>query len=251
MNYVEEIKRVYSYIEIYESEFSDYKDDIYFWSNIVKEYKPKVLLEVGIGFGRIIDLLYDKVEEYIGIDISKEVIEYCNKKYNHSNIHLYNKDIRKSSINKKVDMIILPFNVINNFYTKEDFNKLFKNLKKMSHSNTVIIIDTFNPNNEYLKKSKKYKVTHDFKLNGKTINVWEKHEYDSINKTNIYHKKFEENGNILVEYILPNRIIFPDELRNIIKTNGFEIITEYGDYNKEEMKEESRKYIVVFRRREK
>lgn len=251
MNYVEEIKRVYSYIEIYESEFSDYKDDIYFWSNIVKEYKPKVLLEVGIGFGRIIELLYDKVEEYIGLDISKEVIEYCNKKYNHNNIHLYNKDIRKSGINKKVDMIILPFNVINNFYTKEDFNKLFKNLRKMSHSNTVIIIDTFNPNNEYLKESKKYKVTHDFKLNGKTINVWEKHEYDSINKTNIYYKKFEENGNILVEYILPNRIIFPDELRNIIKTNGFEIITEYGDYNKEEMKEESRKYIVVFRRKEK
>lgn len=248
MIYLNEIKNVYSNVDIYNYEFQNYKDDIYFWKKLVCDLKPKKILEIGIGTGRIIELLHDMVNEYIGVDISIQLINYCKMKYDYKNVKLYNLDARSLKLNQKVDMVILPFNVINNFYTYNDFKQLFNSIFNLCNDDTVVIIDTFNPCVDDLKSIIKYRVTHKFKMDLKLVNVFEKHYYNKLDQTNIYYKKYVSNGKIIHEYILPNRIIFPEELKSIVLSNGFEIIEKYGDYNFERMSDNSRKQLLLIRR---
>ena len=94
------IKKLYSTPNLYINEFQNYKDDMYFWPQIINHYNSKKILEVGIGNGRLIKLLHDKVDLYDGVDFSKEIIEYCNKKYNYKNVKLYNSDFKTFLVNK-------------------------------------------------------------------------------------------------------------------------------------------------------
>ncbi len=243
------IKELYSEPELYINEFKDYKDDIHFWSKIVDKYKPSSILEVGIGNGRLIELLHDKVKEYHGLDFSKKIIDYCREKFNYSNVSLYNKDFKKFSSNKTYDLIIFPFNVINNFYSKDDIKKCFNNLKKICNKNTRIVVDTINPTINDLLDSKGYIKTNEFKIGNKTIELFEDKKFDIINLTCIYKKKYTSGGELIKEYTLPNRIFFHQELMTLIDAYGFEVEELYGDYSLEKFDKTSRKQIFVIRRK--
>lgn len=248
-NYNEYIKELYDNPDIYIKEFENYHDDIYFWSKFVAKVKPNNILEIGIGNGRLIELLHDKVKKYDGIDFSKEIIEYCNKKYKFSNVTLYNQDLKKCHIDNKYDLIIMPFNVINNFYSKNDIYEMFTHLNKLSHKETLIVIDTINPKIMDLISQDEYKRNSIFKVDGKLVEVYEKKCYDDFSSTCIYNKKYVVEGNPIKEVILPNRIFFCEELQSIIEMYNFQIINSYGDYNFEDLSRASRKQIYVLRRK--
>lgn len=244
-----DIKKLYDNPELYIAEFSDYKDDIYFWKKIVLDIAPKSMLEIGIGNGRLINLLHDKVDEYDGIDFSKKLINYCRKKYKYSNVRLYCQDIKNFKNDKKYDLIILPFNVINNFYTKSDLDKLFCSIKNLCNKNTIIIIDTINPTISDLISRDKYLKTNEFNYKNYIIKVYENKKFDNLNMTCIYHKIYKTNNNIVNEAILPNRIFFNQELNLMLDYYGFVIINQYGDYNFEPLNQDSRKQLLLLRRK--
>ena len=248
-NYNELIKDLYSEPNLYINEFKNYKDDIYFFFFLINNYNSKKVLEIGIGNGRLIELLHDKVKEYDGVDFSKEIIDYCNKKNNYENVKLYNSDFKNFSINKKYDLIIFPFNVINNFYNKDDINLCFNSLKNLCNKNTKIVIDTINPTMSELLDTDDYVKTNEFNLDNNKIEIYENKQFDIINLTCIYKKKYICNGEVIKEYILPNRIFFHQELLTIFDVYGFEIICLYGDYNLEKFNKSSRKQIFILRRK--
>ena len=249
MNGNKYIKELYDDPEIYIKEFSNYKDDIYFWPKLIDQYKPRTVLEVGIGNGRLVKLLHNKVKEYDGVDFSKSIIDYCANKYNYKNVNYYCSNIKEFKVDKKYDLIILPFNVFNNFYEEKDIRECMDSLKKLSNENTIIVIDTFNPTNNDLCDTEDYIKTNSFKIDNKTIDVYEKRLFNITYSTNIYKKRYICNGKVIKEYILPNRVFLHQELKLIINSYGFEIIKIYGDYNFEDYKNTSRKQICVIRRK--
>ena len=58
MNNYDEIKNIYDNNFIYNNEFSNYDDDFSFWTYWIKKIKPAKVLEIGIGNGRLIKLLW-------------------------------------------------------------------------------------------------------------------------------------------------------------------------------------------------
>ena len=243
------IKSLYADPNLYINEFLNYKDDIYFWPKIINNYKSKNILEIGIGNGRLIELIHDKIEKYDGVDFSKKIIDYCKKKCNYKNVKLYNSDFKSFSVNKTYDLIILPFNVINNFYNKDDINLCFNNLKRLCDKNTRIVIDTINPKMSDLLDIDYYIKTNEFNIGNKKIQVYESKKFDIINLTCIYKKRYICNGEVKKECILPNRIFFHQELMTIFEAYGFEIVDLYGDYNLEKFDKSSRKQIFILRRK--
>ena len=244
-----QIKRIYDNPKLYIYEFIDYKDDVYFWPKIVNSYHPKTILEVGIGNGRIINLLHGMTNEYYGIDFSAEIVRYCKKKFNYDNVHLYCQDLKKCKLDMIYNLIILPFNVINNFYSIKDLTEAFNSIKKMSDKNTIIIIDTTMPQINDLMGKKEFIHTNTFKFHKKLVHVYENKDFDSINSTCIYTKRYVINNKVIHEELLPNRVFFHQELLLLIDYFGFEIIKQYGDYNFEPISETSRKQIIIMRRK--
>ena len=56
----------------------------YLENSILREYlKDGLTLEVGIGTGRMVRYIVDKVQEYFGIDISFRMLQQCKNKYGH------------------------------------------------------------------------------------------------------------------------------------------------------------------------
>ena len=62
------------------------------------------------------------------------------------------------NINTIYDLIILPFNTFCYLYTLEDLEQFFAGIKKISNSNTIIVIDIINPINCKIKSHKYFKV---------------------------------------------------------------------------------------------
>lgn len=249
-NYSKYIARLYNEPELYIQEFMNYKDDIYFWPRIINKFKPERVLEVGIGNGRLINLLHNKVKQYDGIDISDKIVEYCKKKFNYDNVNIYHQDLKECKLKIKYDLIILPFNVINNFYEYDDIKRAFCNIRKMCNKNTVVVIDTINPSPEDLISNNEEIKCNTFNLNEQKIFVYESRKFDKLYSTCLYKKKYvDEVGKIINESILPNRIYFHQELLLLCSFYGFEIINIYGDYNFEQITNFSRKQILVIRRK--
>jgi ubiquinone/menaquinone biosynthesis C-methylase UbiE len=94
------------------------------------------VLEVGCGTGDLLANL--KTKNKTGIDFSPKMIEIAKKKY--PNIHFQIMDAENINFERKFDYIIIS----NTIGYLEDVQKVFAELKKVSHSHTKIIVTYYN-----------------------------------------------------------------------------------------------------------
>lgn len=247
MNNYEEIKKLYDESYLYIDEFKQYDDDFTFWEYWVNKLKPKTILEIGIGNGRLIKLLSIKVEEYDAIDISKNLIDDFNKKNIIKNVHIYNQDMKNININKKYDLIIIPFNTFSYLYTLDDLIKLFNGLTQISNKNTNIIFDIINPKIDDLRNQNNYKLCNTFLIGEEQYKLYEKHTYKIKEQVIVYSKKYI-NKNKKIKLNLPVRVFFPQEIDNLINNLNYRILYKIGDYNNELYDSNSRKQIFIISR---
>ena len=155
------------------------------------------------------------------------------------------------NINTIYDLIILPFNTFCYLYTLDDLKRFFTGIKKISNSNTIIIIDIINPNIDDMSEQKKYKLCNHFIINHEMCKLYEKHYFDYDTEVINYSKKYVFSNGKIMNFNLPVRIFFHQELLNLFNLFGFEIINILGDYNNENYKFNSRKQIVFIKRSDK
>ena len=110
MNYYNEIKKLYDNSVLYNNEFINYDDDFTFWTYWIKKLKPKKVLEIGIGNGRLIKLISDLVPVYDGVDFSENIINDFKQNNKWFKGKLFHQDMKDINIKDTYDLIILPFN---------------------------------------------------------------------------------------------------------------------------------------------
>lgn len=251
MNNYDEIKKIYDNSDIYSNEFINYDDDFSFWIHWINKIKPSNVLEIGIGNGRLIKLLSNLVLDYDGLDISKNIIDDFLHKNDWYKGNLFNQDMKNISINKKYDLIILPFNTFCYLYTLNDLKNFFTGIKKISNDSSIIAIDIINPNINDITDQKKYKLCNQFTINSEICNLYEKHNYDYSTQVINYKKKYVFPNDKVLKFNLPVRIFFHQELLNLFNLFGYEVINVLGDYNNENYSSNSRKQIIFIKRSDK
>lgn len=250
MNNYDEIKKLYDNNIIYSNEFTNYDDDFSFWTYWINKIKPKNVLEIGIGNGRLIKLLANSVLSYDGLDVSKNIIDDFISKNSWYKGNLFNQDMKNIKINKTYDLIILPFNTFCYLYTLDDLKHFFSGIKKISNDNSIIVIDLINPNINDIIDQTKYKLCSRFSINNKMCKLYEKHNYDYSTQIINYRKKYVFSNGGIVKLNLPVRVFFHQELLNLLNSFGYEIVNMLGDYNNENYSFNSRKQIAFIRRSE-
>lgn len=247
MDLYDKINYLYNDPSLYDDEFANYEDDYSFWIGWVKKIRPNSMLEIGIGNGRLIRLLYPLVHNYEAIELSSQMIEHFkNNNFDLCHIPIYNQDMKNITIKKTYDLIILPFNTFVYLFTIDDVKFFFNSIKKICNKNTLIIIDIMNMNKIDLVDKKKYKLCNKFTHCKFPVALYEKHIYDEASKIITYEKKYVINNIEKVIY-LPEKVFFPQELDNLVIDNGFEIVNKLGDYNNEEFCLKSRKQILLLK----
>lgn len=251
MNNYDEIKKLYDNNSIYNNEFTDYSDDFSFWIYWINKIKPKSILEIGIGNGRLIKLLANLVLVYDGLDISKNIIDDFLFKNNWYKGTIFNQDMKNIEIGKTYDLIMLPFNTFCYLYTISDFEHFFSGIKRISNDNSLIAIDVINPNINDIADQNEYKLCNQFFIEGKKCKLYERHHYDYNTQIINYEKKYVFPDGKTIKFNLPVRIFFHQELLNLFNLFGYEIVNVIGDYNNEKYSSDSRKQIIFIRRSDK
>ena len=119
------------------------------------------MLDFGCGIGYLYSYLKKKIKfngEYVGYDISNEMINFANKKY--KNVRFENKDILLDKINERFDYVIINGTFNNKINQNLDWIKktlkiLFKKTNKaIAFNNITSYVDYFDKKLYYAQPEK-------------------------------------------------------------------------------------------------
>jgi ubiquinone/menaquinone biosynthesis C-methylase UbiE len=117
------------------------KRNSYYYDDLIKMLKYNIpegtsVLEIGCGTGFILNSLRPK--RGVGIDISGQMVRNAEEKYPH--LKFYQMDAEDITLTETFDYILITDTLV----YLEDIQKLFKEIKKVSHAGTRILITFHN-----------------------------------------------------------------------------------------------------------
>lgn len=190
----------------------DYQKEVLFLNNFIN--KEDKIIDIGCGTGMHASLLKDYNID--GLDLNKEMLEIAKSRINGD---LYQQNILNIKINKKYDVIISMFAVINHLRNIDELELCLKNLKQILNPNGKIIIDLHNPQDSGEKI--------DYFDNMKRTMIWNYDKETRIEKSNIIFEldnKVYNDGHIF-------RIFSIDEVKNMCTKVGLKVKKVYENYD--------------------
>lgn len=192
----------------------DYKNEVYFLTNFIDK-KDKVI-DVGCGTGIHGSLLEKNGISVDGLDLNQEMLNIAKTRMNGI---LYNQNVLNINIDKKYDVVISMFAVMNHLNNTDELTKALLNLKGILNENGKIIIDLHNPQNSGEKTDCFDNIT-------RTM-IW---NYDSANKIERSRIIFEING-CKYEDSHVFKIFTIDDVKKCCNDAGLKLISVYENYD--------------------
>jgi SAM-dependent methyltransferase len=226
--------------------------DLDFFQNEATRVKGKVL-EIGVGTGRLFMNSLNHGVDIYGIDISDPMLNVLyNKLDRNEHYRVSLQDMIDFRFDFKFDLIVAPFRVIMHIPDKIDQLKAINNVYKHLNKNGKFIFDTFIPDLKALINGLK-DVT-DFQGEyepGKMVRRIVSTAPDLLNQIiNVrFIMEWEENGKLEREdWSTPMRYFFRFELEHLVERSKFGKYKILGDYKGNELKKDSKEFIVVCQR---
>ena len=240
--------------QIYSAELYDkvnnFDYDIPFYLELSEKALGSVL-ELCCGSGRITLPLAKKGVDITGLDYTDSMLKKASEKFKKAglSVNLVKGDMRDFNFDRKFNLIFIPFNSIQNTYTFEHINAIFTCVKKHLDDEGIFAFDIFNPDLNYLTRPESdLDEIYNFELDsGKQMIIKQSMRYDKINQVNRVKWHHFIDGKEHIES-LDMRCFFPQEMDYIIRYNGFEIVSKYGDFDKNTFGQKSAKQIYVLRK---
>ncbi|AVL42568.1 class I SAM-dependent methyltransferase [Streptobacillus moniliformis] len=120
--------------------FVDYKSWFKFLKSFSKGNKLKVL-DLGCGTGTIASMFSKEGHDVVAVDISSDMIEIAQSKYEDLNIKFLVGDITKEQFGNDYDLIMCNFDTVNYFDDLSSFKSFLKNVKLILKNNGIFIFD--------------------------------------------------------------------------------------------------------------
>ena len=229
----------------YDSDNKDMlKDDIDFYIEYANKLNGKVL-ELGCGTGRITIPIAGEGHNIWGLDVSEPMLNVLWKKAKkenkttNENLQILNGDMRDFEFDEKFKLIFIPFRTFQNLITDEEQ----KNCLKCCHDHLIddglFIVNVFKPLGGYIDESWIQPEQTDYETIEDGITIKRTHIRERVDLKNqviyptlIYYVT-NENGKTEKYYEhLAMKYYYVDQFKNLIQQNGFEIINEFGYYDK-------------------
>lgn len=209
----------------------DYNSECEFIISKVKVYNKfniKKMLDIGCGTGNHLQYLSKYINNGIGIDISKEMIDVASKK-EIPNVKFIHSSVENLS-DSEFDLITLLFQVVNHIHDLSKLILLFKSISNKINSGGILIFDVFNclamlldkPNNEIRN------------IHDRTIEI--KSNFDAFNSNLSIHYNYKDNTtNESFNYSLYETIWSPFILKQILNETGFKICEIKKNFTEEDI----------------
>lgn len=238
------------YDVVYESILN--KEGLKFYTEEILNAKCPVL-EAGVGTGRIFIPALKSGADIYGIDYSEQMLNRLRSKLEEKDLHrVTHNDIRDFSLNKKFDLVISPFRVFQHLLTIEDQLNALNCIYDHLNPGGRLIFDVFNPDLGRIVNDVDNVPEFDGEYEpGKRLQRLATVKFDNMNQILNLTFKFiwEENGKEYEdEFFTPLRYYFRFELENLIGRTKFMLEKIYGDFNRNELSNLSKEFVVICRK---
>jgi len=236
----------------YDLQTRTFVDDIPFYQRQIRRFGQPVL-ELACGTGRITIPLAKKGVDITGLDVSRVMLSLAREKARAQAVQVdwVLSDCREFQLKRRFRLIFIPINSITHLHRREDLEAFLARVREHLHEEGRFIIDVFNPSLDILRRDagRRYPVAEYEDPDGRgRIVITESNIYDAatqINHITWYYCIGKEEDARVVENNM--RIIYPQELDELLHYNGFAVETKYGDYDQSPFKPTSPKQLTICR----
>ena len=142
---------------VYDVIYKGRVDDFSFYRDLVSELKPKRVLEIGAGTGRILLPCAEANPEshFVAIDGRTDDLAVLHKAAidkGFNNVEAFDGDFPHPRLSDKFNLIVAPFRVLQHCLTEEAFVSFCVNARNILEDDGQFVFDIFDPNDEMLKK---------------------------------------------------------------------------------------------------
>lgn len=223
------------YAGLYDLIYHDknYAAEALFVANLIKKFsvskETSSILDLACGTGRHAEELYHMGFLVDASDLSADMIHIAQDRAKQQKlaIHFYNESFQTSHlIQKRYDTIIAMFSAIDYLTHSDDLTLSLKNIRGLLKEKGLFIFDFWNGHSV----SDQYSPTRIKQVTKgtQTITRHSKTTLDSLNQLAIIHFNFvlSESGQIIHEFSEEHQVryFFPEEMKNILEKNGFQVI---------------------------
>lgn len=226
------------------------KSDIPFYLEYASRYKGDVL-ELACGTGRVSILLAEHGYRVYGVDLSDDMLEQFRLKLDKlpdevkNRTFIHNGDMCDFELNGRFSMIIIPFRGFQALITEDEQRKCLKCVHKHLDDNGVFILNVFKPYKK-LDKTWIYPETKQWEnIDEATgLKVVKNHrgldidtERQIIDVEFIYRIGQKDGNDKEIRDTLRLKYHYYDQLMELLHSEGFKVIEEYGYYDKRPIKD--------------
>jgi len=217
------------------------------------------VLELACGTGRLTIPIAQGGVEIVGLDIAPSMLAHARAKAETAGVKIQfvEGDCRSFNLGRKFALVFIAFNSMQHVHDYESLAAMFRNVRKHLAEDGRFVFDVFNPKVEILSRAngdrrleRKYqdpdgKGTMAFEYSG-TYN-----DATQVSRIQCYFVRRGPNGEELDvrEEQLHLRSFFPQELDLLVRSQGFEMVEKFGNFERKPFASGDPKQVVVCRAR--
>jgi ubiquinone/menaquinone biosynthesis C-methylase UbiE len=256
------------YAETYDAWMSDWPGEIDFYRELVAEEvksREGLVLDVACGTGRIGIRLAETGTCVVGLDQSPEMLAIARKKSMNSNcISWVEADMRSFELDKIFDLVLIPSHSFQNLTTAGDQAACLAHIWHHLKPGGLLVVHLDHMNAENMKwlgeisqeKGGAFENTGQFKhpTTGMLIKTSMAWSYEPASQTALLQTIWVEvgadgkTGRQWETDVIPLHCVFRFEMEHLLKRAGFEVSQVYGDFERQELRDDSPHMVWLARK---
>ena len=224
-------------------------DDLQFYKRWLPKNKDARILELCCGTGRLTLPIAKDGYDISGVDYTASMLHQAKMKAAEAGlrINFIQADIRTLDLQKKYDLIFIPFNSIHHLYKNEDLFDALKVVRNHLKEKGLFLLDCFNPNIQYIvEKEREQHVIAEYTTNDRRkVLIKQSMHYESASQINRIKWQYFIDDKFHSVQNMDMRLFFPQELNSYLRQIGFNIIHKFGDFTERKFDDSSEKQIYI------
>jgi len=209
------------------------------------------VLEIACGSGLVTIPIAAMGLDTTGVDLARPMLEHARVKAESQklNIRWVEADARSLDFGRLYQFILLTGNAFQAFLHREDQEALFESVKRHLVPNGVFAFETRNPSGHDLTNQPQEEFDQSYvSVEGQRVSVSFTQAYDPIAQVmywTSYRRWRDGEHDHKRETHIACRFTYPQELNALLHYNGFQVLKQYGNWDKEILSSSSPSIISI------
>jgi len=209
------------------------------------------VLEIACGSGLVTIPIAATGLDTTGVDLARPMLEHARVKAEAQNLNIrwVEADAQSLDLGRQYQFILLTGNAFQAFLRREDQEALFESVKRHLAPNGVFAFETRNPSGHDLTNQPQEEFDQSYvSVDGQRVSVSFTQAYDPIAQV-IYwtsYRRWRDGAHDHKwETHIACRFTHPQELNALLHYNGFQVLEQYGNWDKEILSSSSPSIISI------